>query len=205
MEVKEIPHKDTYPFLLDIHYAHRLPSISYSYGLFENKKLVGVCTYGSPPSPSLRRGLAGDRYKNIVMELNRLCLLNNKKYEASILVSKSLKMLPKPLIIISFADTNQNHLGVVYQATSFLYCGLSAIRSDLKIKGMEKLHSISIMDKYRGVPHRCKRIKEDFGDRVYYEKRPRKHRYVKLLGSKKQRKLMVKALKYKLEPYPKAI
>ena len=205
MEVRKISNKDTYPFLLNIHYAHRIPSISYAFGLFDGCKLIGVCTYGTPPSANLKKGLAGDKYKDIVIELNRLCLLNNRKYEASILVSKSLRMLPHPKIVISYADTGQNHLGVVYQACSLLYCGLSAKRSDLVIKGMEHLHSITIMDKYRGVPNRCKRIKEDYGSRVYYKPRSRKHRYVKLLGSKKQRKEMLKALKYKIEDYPKGI
>ena len=34
--VKEINKKDTYDFILYKHYAQRLPSISYAYGLFKN-------------------------------------------------------------------------------------------------------------------------------------------------------------------------
>ena len=47
--VRQINHQDTIHFILNIHYAKRLPSISYAYGLFEEAELVGVITYGSPP------------------------------------------------------------------------------------------------------------------------------------------------------------
>ena len=50
----------------------------------------------------------------------------------------SPKLLPKPKIVISFADTEQQHKGIVYQACSFTYHGLSAKRTDWKIKGKEK-------------------------------------------------------------------
>lgn len=33
-EVRPITYDDTKPFLLKKHYAHRMPSISYAYGLF---------------------------------------------------------------------------------------------------------------------------------------------------------------------------
>jgi len=43
-QVKEIKYNDTKPFILDIHYAKRMPSISFAYGLFYEKDLVGcVC------------------------------------------------------------------------------------------------------------------------------------------------------------------
>ena len=41
--VKEIDFNDTKPFILNIHYAKRMPSISYSIGLFYKDDLVG-CT-----------------------------------------------------------------------------------------------------------------------------------------------------------------
>ena len=49
--VEKISYADTKPFILDIHYAKRMPSISYAYGLFDNDELVGIISYGSPASP----------------------------------------------------------------------------------------------------------------------------------------------------------
>jgi len=121
--VQHISYNATKPFILDIHYAKRMPSISYSFGLFYKEKLVGVVTFGQPPSPTLSASIAGKQFKNKVIELNRLVLKNNLKNEGSFLISKSIKLLKKPTIIVSFADQNQNHLGILYQATNFIYTG----------------------------------------------------------------------------------
>lgn len=176
--VKAICNKETYPFLLNIHYAKRIPSISYSFGLYKKDDLVGVITYGTPPSPNLKNALKKQYKKETVLELNRLCLRDNIKNEASFLISKSLKLLPKDAIIVSFADTSQGHTGTVYKAANFTYLGLSAKRKDWKIKGQEHLHGMSIADKFRGVPNRSKLLRETFGDNFYSEERSRKHKYV---------------------------
>jgi len=214
-DVHKINRKDCEKYILTIHYAKRWPSISYAYGLFLNRnegdwfallpELVGVITYGTPSSPTLRNGIAGDEMSENVLELNRLCLKNNLKNEASILVGRSLKLLgnEKNAIIISFADTSQNHLGIVYQATNFIYCGLSAKRTDWKIKGKENLHGQTISDKFRGVENRSKLIREKYGDDFYLEPRPRKHRYITFVGNKRFKKKAMKSLKYDILPYPK--
>lgn len=111
--VTKIKSKDTYPYLLDIHYAKRIPSISYAYGLFWHSELVGVITYGTPSSSPLRVGIAGKENSYRVLELNRLVLKNNIKNEASILISKSILLLPHGMIIVSYADSSQNHIGTV--------------------------------------------------------------------------------------------
>ena len=77
----------------------------------------------------LCKGIAGEKNKHLVIELNRLVLKNNKKNEASRLIGASFKLLPKPKIIVSYADTQQNHLGVVYQATNFLFTGTTKPRT----------------------------------------------------------------------------
>jgi len=103
--VNKISYEDTKPFILNIHYAKRMPSISYAYGLFLNNELVGMVSYGSPPSQSLCKGIAGVDNRGLVLELNRLVLKNNIKNEASYLVGNSFKLLPKPTILVSYADT----------------------------------------------------------------------------------------------------
>lgn len=189
------------PFIIDIHYAHRFPSVSYLFGLWADEELCGVVTYGTPPSPPLRKGMFTDQSIKI-LELNRLVLKYNRKNEASFLVAHSLKMLPE-CAVISFADTAQGHVGVVYQACNFIYCGLSAKRTDWKIKGMEHLHGISVADEFRGLPDRSKLMREKYGDDFYLSPRPRKHRYVYFVGSKKHKKHCSESLKYTTRPYPK--
>lgn len=203
MIVSKITTEQTKPFILGIHYAKRMPSISYAFGLFDDsKQLTGIVTYGTPPSSTLRRGVCGESFSGKVLELNRLCLKNNKKNEASFLVGRSIRLLPSNRIIVSFADTEQKHTGVVYQACNFLYTGLSAKRTDWKIKGKEHLHGQTIADEFRGLENRAKAMRDKYGDDFYLHPRSRKHRYIYIKGDKKFKKDALNNLKYKITEFP---
>ena len=195
-KVLPISYNDTKPFILHIHYAKRMPSITYSFGLFYQNELVGVFCYGSPPSHSLCRGIAGDEYKKIVLELNRLVLKNNIKNEASFLVGNSFKFLPQPSIIVSYADTSQNHNGYIYQATNFIYTGLSDKRTEWRQKNSNK-HSKTICEQY------SLKERKDNPDKFYVTDRPRKHRYLYIIANKKDKKNLFKKFKYQISDYPK--
>ena len=201
--VREISKKETYYLLLNVHYARRLPPMSYAYGLFFGMELVGVITYGMPASPSLCVGVCGKEYRENVLELNRLCLVNNKKNEASMLVGKSLKMLPPRKIIVSYADTNQDHLGIVYQATNFIYTGITKARKEWAVKGLEKMHTKALSNTVSGMDNPLQALKDKYGDDFYQRERSQKHRYVMFTGNKTDKKELKLALKYPEMPYPK--
>ena len=183
--IRRIQYKEALPFILELHYAKRVPSvIQYTFGLFQDKQLVGIITYGIPASNYLCEGVAGTDNKDKVLELSRLVLKHNKKNEASILIGASFKLLPKPLIIVSYADTKQKHLGIVYQATNFLFTGTTKERTDALAKdGKHSRHHL--------------------GDLTKRVVRSPKHRYVYLLGNKREKKQLLKQLQYKVQPYPK--
>jgi hypothetical protein len=181
--VMPIKNEEAYPWLLNKHYAKRIPQIMFAFGLYDDGQLVGVVTYGIPASPSLCMGICGKEYSDKVLELNRVCLLNNDKNESSFLVSNSIKLLPKPTIVVSYADTGQGHVGYVYQATNFLFTGTTKERTDMG--GRDGKHS---------------RHSKDPSIRVF---RSSKHRYVYFHGTKRDKKLMLSKLMYKVEPYPK--
>jgi hypothetical protein len=112
-------------------------------------------------------------------------------------------MLPHPRVVVSYADTAMGHVGYVYQATNFVYTGLSAKRTDWKVRGQEHLHGATISDRTRGMANRAEAIRAMYGDDFYLQDRPRKHRYVYFVGTKKDRQQMREALRYRVEPYPK--
>tara|TARA_R100000742_G_C4277840_1_gene100038 strand:- start:2101 stop:2742 length:642 start_codon:yes stop_codon:yes gene_type:complete len=185
--VSSITSKETYDWLLYKHYLKRIPSISFSFGLFDRSVLVGVVTYGTPASNSLCVGLCGKEYKSIVLELNRLCINDELPSNcASFFISRTFKLLPKPTILVSYADKSFGHTGYIYQATNWIYTGLSDKRrerynpDDLEKHGRH----ISSLD----LPLRD---------------RPRKHRYVYFIGSKKDKKLLKNKLLYPTKEYPK--
>lgn len=204
-EVRPISRDECSDLLLNVHYAKRWPSISHAYGLFREGALQGVVTYGCPPSAPLRRGVAGDAYIKHVVELNRLALYQNRKNDASLLISRSLRLmrLRGNYIVVSFADTSMGHVGVVYQAAGFGYHGLSAKRTDWKVRGMEHLHGQTVADEFRGQPNRASLMRQKYGERFYLKPRPRKHRYIKVIGSRGFRAHAQRAIKYPREEYPK--
>jgi len=183
--VVEIPYEATKDWILNIHYAKRMPSISYAYGLYLYDEMVGMVSYGSPASPWLCKGICGEEHKSDVIELNRLVLKDNLPNEASFLVAKSLKLLPQPKVVVSYADTAQDHLGIIYQATNFLFTGTTKARTDMA--GKDGKHS-----------------RHHLGDRTKRIPRSAKHRYVYFIGNKKQKKVLRNALRYEIhDTYPK--
>ena len=113
-------------WILHKHYAKRL-CLCYAFGLYINKMIEGVITFGMPPSSTLAESICGKENAQYVLELNRLIINDNlPKNTLSQFVSKSINMLKKPKIIVSFADPNMNHSGYIYQATNFIYTGQSS-------------------------------------------------------------------------------
>ncbi|MFA6071633.1 MAG: hypothetical protein WC810_23910, partial [Janthinobacterium sp.] len=120
--------QETYDWLLHKHYAKRIPSISFAFGLYDSEKILqGVCTFGTPCK------LMNDGYcifnGDLAMqtfELNRLVINEtNKKNLLSFFVSRCLELMPKPSCIVSYADIGENHHGYIYQATNWLYTGVT--------------------------------------------------------------------------------
>lgn len=184
MNVLQIKPQETYPWLLEKHYAKRIPNIMYAFGLYSGTTLKGIVTYGIPASPQLCFGICGHEHKDKVLELNRLCLLENNHNESSFLVAHSIKLLPKPSIIVSYADTAKGHIGYVYQATNFLFTGTTKERTDMaSADGKHSRHSL--------------------GDTSLRVDRSAKHRYVYFHGSKTDKKVLRSKLNYDVLPYPK--
>jgi hypothetical protein len=82
-----------------------------------------------------------------------------------------------------------------------MYTGLSAKRTDWKIKGMEHLHGQTIADISRGYQgSRSDFMREKFGNDFYLQDRPRKHRYIYVTG---KNKILKRKICYQTEAYPK--
>jgi len=199
-EVKRIDYGLAMKIVKERHYLHRTCPCSMAFGLCDkNNDVGGVVTYGVPCSSTLLKGICGPEEAHNVYELNRLWIHQDMpRNAASYLVAHSLKMLDKE-IVVSFADSSVGHVGYVYQATNFLYCGLSARFLDPKVKGMEGKHHATFA---HGMT--MAQVIETYGeDAVEWVERPRKHRYVYFNAPKKRRKALRRKLLYEVLPYPK--
>ena len=186
--MRTISYKESVDFLLPRHYSGRIPSISYSFGCFENGILQAVCTFGTPASPFLCKGVAGDKWKSNVIELNRLCREDNFDFQLSEFVSWCLRQLKKyNLIVVSYSDTAMNHHGYIYQACNFLYTGETKRRTDKYTEGGKhaRHYSNDNQGSYRVV-------------------RSAKYRYIYICADKRTKREMLNDLKYPIyKSYPK--
>ena len=179
------------------HYAKRIPNISYAFGLYVDRMLCGIVTYGSLPTPQVKNGAFVDPNIELI-ELNRLCIDTDLKNAASILVGRSLKLLPGPMTVISYADSGQGHVGYIYQATNFLYTGaVTAHDSEYLVDG-KKVHPRTLAA--RGISNPVGWSKEQGVERV---KALPKHRYIYFVGTRRECKYMRQCLVYSISPYPK--
>jgi len=202
--VRSISVDECKPWLLGKHYLKRMTSISYSYGLFIGIELVGVCTFGNAVPLTMKKSICGDKFMDYVYELNRLCTLDSLERNCnSFFLGEIFKLLPKPLIIVSYADKSFGHNGYIYQATNFMFTGESHVQLDWKLKGKEHIHSRTLMDEFAFEEDRVKKLKEKYGDQLYQVQRPAKHRYVMFLGSKTQRKRFMQSKRFDIKEYPK--
>lgn len=195
--ILRIDYKTAMDTIVKNHYLHRKAPCSVAFGLFDKEHLVGVICYGTPSSAPLRSGIAGKENSSNVVELTRLWVCDSvPKNGESFLIGRTLKYAGKE-IVVSFAEINQGHVGTVYQATNWLYTGLSAKRTNWTVAGMSK-HCQTLADKYTAAEIRAK-----YGDKFSLSPRPRKHRYIYINAKGARKKEILAAIKYPLLPYPK--
>jgi hypothetical protein len=112
---------------LNFHYAKSIPVNTFGYSVFNDKnQWCGVILYGIGANNNL-----ATQYKlnqGNVLELVRMAL-NGKQESTSKSLAISLKLIkismPLCKLIISYADKDQNHNGIIYQATNWIYTGTS--------------------------------------------------------------------------------
>ena len=195
--VDRIPYSEVKEWVLHKHYAHRIPPISHSFGLYRGGFLEGVITFGPPASHDLIVGAMGEEYTFKFVELNRLVVNDGLPRNAlSYFVSQALKMLPRPLVIISYADSGMGHHGYIYQATNWIYTGLSKPHQDYLPEGNTGAHPRTIsQESVEELRKKHNLVKVE---------RARKHRYFMFLGDKRQIRQMKKDLKFPVvKEYPK--
>lgn len=169
---------------VESHYAHRAVSVSWAFGAYFNNVLMGIISFGKPASYTACNGICGKESSPRVYELNRLWMSDKcPKNSESRFIGWALRMLKqiKPaLILISYADTEQGHSGLIYRATNWTYTGLSDERKcgDKTIDGLHQRHGVQ-----KGIESKIK-------------PRSRKHRYVYFCDKNDQ-----KLLRWKIEQY----
>lgn len=123
-EVKRIECKTAKEYIKKHHYSHGCHNgPSPCYGLFDKGELIGVLMFATPCSENVRKSVFGDEYKDTVIELHRLHILDvTPKNAESWFIARCLKLLkkdrPQTKAVITFSDITEGHEGTIYKATN---------------------------------------------------------------------------------------
>jgi hypothetical protein len=110
------------------HYSGNLPAFGrrINIGVWENADFIGAIIYAYSATPNIAK-----HYKlpqTEIIELRRVAMKEHRS-ATSRAVAFSIKMVKKLCpgirLLVSFADVDQKHLGVIYQATNWIYTGMS--------------------------------------------------------------------------------
>lgn len=163
-------------------------------GVWENDYFIGCVLFSRGANNNLPK-MFNLKHTECV-ELVRVALRSHIS-SVSKIISIALKFLkklcPEIRLIVSYADTNQGHIGAIYQAGNWVYSGGSDAQS-IYINGI-KFHARSISSKY-GTASIDELLKR--GINAERKKDAIKHRYLMPLD-KEMRKQIIKLAK----PYPK--
>lgn len=185
-------------WIMKKHYAKRMPTVEYSFGLYDKNILIGVCTFGCPPRVMNDGESVFKTYRVKTLELNRLVVNDGlEKNSLSFFVATVLKLLPKPLCIVSYADFTFGHNGYIYQATNWIYTGLNQIHEREWFLNGKEIHQRSLSGK--GLT--SAKSKTEMG--LVAGEYTKKHRYFHFLGNKQEVNKMKSDLVYDMLPYPK--
>lgn len=142
-------------FLETNHYSHSINGVKVTicFKAEYNGVLVGGMLFGQMSTTAWKK--FGDT-ESSVLELRRLVLLDEcPKNSESRFIGFCLRYIKRHILsivtIVSYADPNYNHCGIIYKAANFKYLGISA--SDIGYRDIESgklYHSRALRTKYKG-------------------------------------------------------
>lgn len=180
------------------HYSKCLPRGKlFRVGVWEDSSYIGVVIFSRGAAINIAKPYGLEQTECV--ELTRIALRNHRHFVSEIMM-KALHMLketnPGLRLIVSYADPMQGHNGSIYQATNWVYTGITPKQRAWKVNG-KIVHPRTIQDL------KPKNIKESLYMALRYKNAEKiitegKHKYLMPLD-KKMRKQIEKLRK----PYPK--
>lgn len=139
------------------------------YGVYENNNFIGVVIYSRGANNNLLKPYGLDCTEGC--ELTRIALkshISNVSKIVSITIRMLKKYCPKLRLIVSFADSRQGHLGIIYQASNFIYTGSVKTTPDYYING-RWVHQRTLSSKFKSISEIVKKLPQrDGGNRLRY-------------------------------------
>ena len=181
------------------HYSHSTNGVQHTqcFALFKDgrfgfdKEMIGAAMYAIPSMPSTAAKYNPDNPLRC-WELRRLCCIDDTPTNTeSFFISRCHKWIKQNTdieVIVSFADEQEGHTGVIYKATNFQYLGTTAPGRILMVDG-KKYHSRSLNQDKRPYGRELKR-RYNAGDKnIFYVNTKVKHIYTYYFNRKIEKQI----------------
>lgn len=176
------------------HYSKAMPAGKLiKIGVWENESFTGVIIFSRGATVNIGKPFGLNQTE--VCELTRVAL-SKHNCNVSRIISLGIKLLKKYneglRLIVSYADSGQGHLGIIYQAGNWLYSGYHTGEIYINING-HVMHRRSVHAKYG-----TSSIEKLKGSKKVYASG--KYKYLMPLDKKMRKKIEVLR-----KPYPKEL
>jgi len=183
--------------IMNFHYSKSVPMVQSAFSVFnDDGEWCGVICYAIGATNHIAKpyGLMQGQ----VIELVRVAL-NGKQDSTSKPLSLSLKLLKKqnPLVklVISYADTEQGHIGTIYQSANWFFVGSNKGETKYIVNG-KQLHRRTINSS--GISSSIESVRKNISADAVIHKTGDKHKYIYPLD-----KSLIPMCKKLSKPYPK--
>lgn len=152
-EVRLVERKDIAAFIETHHYSGSINGCiaDYCFGLYDNEVMVGAMFYGRMAMRNQFKRFAEN--EEDVTELRRLCCIDDTpKNTESYFIGRTLRWIganTRIKIVVSYADKQYGHQGVIYKASNFTLEGERPGAKVIEHEG-KIYHDKAIRTKYKG-------------------------------------------------------
>jgi len=133
---------------LYFHYAKSVPAYAYAYNIYnDDDEWCGCILFGLGANNRMAGNL--DCITGTCLELQRVALNGKQGHNAtSKAVAMAMREVKKDAVylkcLFSYADTKQKHLGIIYQATNWIYVGESESSEYEELSTGKRVHGRTV-------------------------------------------------------------
>ena len=147
------------------HYSKKLPvGKKVIIGFFEDDTLIGVVIFSQGANNNLLKPYGLSQIEGC--ELSRVALSQHKTPVTKVIkiaIALLKKKCPGLRLIVSFADSNQGHVGTIYQAGNWIFTGMTGCDYEYHYKGRayhKRQVSVSGFNKQFGALKRSPKVED---------------------------------------------
>ena len=171
--IEPVERKVIQSFVHKWHYSHSTNGVQQTqcFALFNGEKMIGAMMYALPSMKSTAAKYNPDNPLRC-WELRRLCCIDDTPTNTeSYFIGQTLKWLRRNTdieVVISYADLEFGHEGVIYKATNFIHLGKSGGGRVLMVDG-KKYHARSLNQKEKPYGRDLKRRWENKNGHKFWD------------------------------------